>query len=250
MRANSRFHRRGNPQGLMHATEVVPHVEQCDLVRVVLDLFGKGIGQPGKAAHSHSHVEVLAFDVGSRNMLGIGVASDGLRDCADTSRGAVSRVRFKIAPVNLHEHCVVDPSAERILNGCQIHLVAVCGQLDAVRQPRLNVLKERGCKPRVSLSYHPTDNQLAICVNRGERPHVAANAITRDLLFRDVLLLAGDERSDLVDLYALGLDVADGGVQELSTGRAHALKQAEDRAFRHNPSCGKSKESSSLRPMP
>ena len=155
MRTDASLHRRSNPQGLMNAPEVVPHVPDRDHVRVVLNLLAERIGEPGKATHTHSHVEVLPFDVRSRNVLGVRVASHGLRDCADTSRGAVSGIAFKVAAIDLDEHGIVDSRTERIANGGQVHPMAVRGQLNAIRQSRLNVLKERRRKPRVSLSYHP-----------------------------------------------------------------------------------------------
>jgi len=76
----------------MNPREVVVDVPNRDHVRVVLDLLRERIGQPGKAAHTHSHVEVLTLDVRGRYMLGIGVARDSLRDRADTGRGAVLRL--------------------------------------------------------------------------------------------------------------------------------------------------------------
>jgi len=233
MRTDPRFHRRSNPQGLMHATEVVPRVPEGDHVRVILQLLAERVRQPGETTHTHSHVEVLPFDVRGRNVLRIGVACDGLRDCADTSRGAVSGIRFKITPVNLHQHGVVDASAERILNGGQVHLVAVSGQLNAVRQSRLNVLKEYRCKPRVSLPYQPADNQLRLSFNRGEGPNVAADTVSLNFLLSYVFLFTANERPNLINLHALGLNVTNRGIMELRAGRADALKQAEHSTLRY-----------------
>jgi hypothetical protein len=39
MLTNTGFHRRRDPKGLMNTTEVIPHIEESDLVHVVLDLL-------------------------------------------------------------------------------------------------------------------------------------------------------------------------------------------------------------------
>ncbi len=58
----------------MHAGEVVPHVEQCDLVHVIVDLLRKRISQASEAARRHPHGKVLAFDVAGRNVARIRIA--------------------------------------------------------------------------------------------------------------------------------------------------------------------------------
>jgi hypothetical protein len=84
---------------------------------------------------------------------------------------------------------------------------------------------------RVSLSCRPTDNQLRIRVNRRKGPYIAANAAPLDLLFRDVLGLASDERPDFIDLNAHGSNVLNRRIVVLSTGSADALKQAQKAPF-------------------
>ncbi len=166
----------------MHTPEVVPRVPQGDHVRVVLKLLTEGIRQAGKAPHTHSHVQVLPLDVRSRDVFGVGVAGDGLRDRADTGRGAVSRIRFKIPAVDLNQHGIVDAAAERILDSGQVHSVAVRRQLDAIGQPRLNVLKEYRCKPGASLSHEPADNELCLRLNGGKSPDIATDTVPLQFL--------------------------------------------------------------------
>lgn len=59
----TRFHRRSNPQSLMHAAEVVVHVEKRDCPHMILDFLGERIRQASKAAHFHPHREILAPDM-------------------------------------------------------------------------------------------------------------------------------------------------------------------------------------------
>ena len=47
----------------MDSGEIVIHEVQGDLIGVVLDFLREGVGEAGKAAHRHTHREVLAFNV-------------------------------------------------------------------------------------------------------------------------------------------------------------------------------------------
>jgi len=58
----------------MDANEVVECAVQRDRVAVVLNLLAERIGQSSKAAHVHSHGEVLPLDIGSADVLEIGTA--------------------------------------------------------------------------------------------------------------------------------------------------------------------------------
>lgn len=73
---DARFHRGGYAQRLMDAAEVVVHEMQRDGVRVVLDLLAEPVGQPCEAAHGHAHGQILAFNVGCRNIRLDRIASD------------------------------------------------------------------------------------------------------------------------------------------------------------------------------
>lgn len=63
MRADSSFHRRSNSQGLMDPRKIVVHVKERNHRHVVVDRFGERVRQPGKPAHVHSHVEILAIQL-------------------------------------------------------------------------------------------------------------------------------------------------------------------------------------------
>lgn len=76
MRTQTSFHRRSDPQGLVNPRKVVVHMKQRDHSDVVLKLFAECVRQASEAAHVHPHVEVLPFDVRSRNELVIRIADD------------------------------------------------------------------------------------------------------------------------------------------------------------------------------
>src|SRR6266852_6159387 len=74
MRTNAGFHRRSDPQGLVHAGKVVMHVEQRNHRHMVVEFLTESVRQPSKSAHVHSHVEILPLHIAGADMLWIGVA--------------------------------------------------------------------------------------------------------------------------------------------------------------------------------
>ena len=169
MLADSRFHRGSNAERLMDPRKVVIHVVERHGVYVVLNLLAERIRQASKPAHTHSHREILALDIAGGNMLRIGRAENDLLFSAHTLRGAVPLVAFGSVGVILHKLGEVDSILEqRIGNGLQVHVVAVRGELHAIRQAPRNILQESSSKPRVSVSNHPRDNQLRLGFNRYE----------------------------------------------------------------------------------
>lgn len=226
MRTQASFHRRGDTKRLMHAGEVVMHMEQRNHVNMVVDLFRERIGQSSKPAHIHSHVQVLPLDVAGRDVLRFRSTSHGLAKSAKTLRRAVAFLPFRIVAVDLVKLRIINSGSKSVIHGSQIHLVSVRGQLNPVRQAPGNVLKELRCVPGVPPSNKPAKYQLCFGVNRRERPN-----ITRDLAFRNrrcqILLFAVAEAPNLIDLDALGWNVADNPILVLRAGRSDAFQQAE-----------------------
>src|SRR6266704_3411983 len=169
MLTNPRFHRRSNPQGLMNPRKVMMNMKQCERVHVVLNALAERISQASEPAHLHSHVEILSLYKTGRDMLWIGIADDYLPFGAHTLRGAVPLLSFRSVVVILHELGEVDSILkQRISNSLQIHVVAVRGELHAIRQAPRNIPKKLGSKPRISPSNHPTNDNLCLSINGRE----------------------------------------------------------------------------------
>jgi hypothetical protein len=149
-----------------------------------------------------------------------------------TLRWAVALLCLRIVAVNLHKLRVVDVRFEGIGHGVQIHLMAVRGQLDAIRQTRRNVLKELCRTPGIPPANHPTDNELGLSLNRRERPNISADPLLH-LFRRDLPLLATHKTPDLIDLNALRGNVADNGVLVLRASLAETHQQTKDSALRY-----------------
>ena len=127
----------------MNAREVMMNMKQGESVHMVLNLLAERIRQASETAHLHSHVEILSLNVAGRNVFLIGGADNLDALGALTLRRAVALLCLRIVAVHLHKLREVDVRFERIRHGVQIHLMAVRGQLDAIRQTRRNVLDKR-----------------------------------------------------------------------------------------------------------
>ena len=245
MTTQTSFHRRSHPKGLMHAPEVVPHVEQRNHVHVVLNLLGERIGQTSESAHLHPHCEVLALDEAGRDMAGIGIADDFYALGAQTLRRAVALLSFGIVAIDFDQLSVVYIAAKRIRDGVQVHLMSVRSELNAIRQALGNILKELRRMPGFPPTNKPTDNQLRVRVNRGERPNVTADALLRHFE-RDVLLLGVAERPNFIDLNALRFDVPQGGILIVRARLADAFQQTDDSALRYASQSNRGADRASL----
>lgn len=233
MRTDASFHRRSDPQGLMNPAKVVVHVKQSNHGGVVLKLLAEGVRQASESAHVHTHVEILTLHVASRDVLLIRGADHFDALGAKTLRGAVALLSLRIVAEYLDQLRVVDLVTERVRNSRQIHLVAVRGQLDSIRQPACNILKEVRCTPRVPPAYGPTDNKLRLRFNRGEGPNVSSVAHAFPHFRRGVLFLGVAERPDFINLDTLRRNVAKSDVLVLLASLTDAHQKAKDSALRH-----------------
>src|SRR5258708_21813181 len=114
MIAETRLHRRSYPQRLVKPAEIIEHEMQCHGMGQILYFFGEGVSQPRESAHRHTHGQVLAFNVGSRNILFGRVAGNSLfAYSAALSRAvtALAAFAFRLA-VELVQHSVVNIRAE------------------------------------------------------------------------------------------------------------------------------------------
>ena len=192
----------------MDADEIVIGREQRHRMGVVLDLLGKGVRQPGKAPHVHPHREVRPFHVGRADVLHVGVALDlRLADACAFGRAVTALGAVRRRPIDLHELGIVHVSPECAFHGFQIGPVAVRRELDAIGEPLREIVDEPLGAFAVPATDEPRRDKLRIGVERGPRPGVAST-VRRRLGRCDVLLFGVGEAPNLVDLDALGGEVA------------------------------------------
>ena len=102
----------------------------------------------------------------------IRVAHNRVLDRADALGRAVAARASVVRGENLIQHRVVGVEIDH-LDGLQISLVAVCGELDAIGEPRLEIAHERYAGVLAAIADVPRNDQLGIRVDGGPRPNVA-----------------------------------------------------------------------------
>ena len=97
---------------------------------MVLDLAAESVGQPCVAPQVHPHGQVLALHEGRADMPWIRIADDHVPLGPDAGGGRVPfLILGRVGTVELLENCVVDLSLKCSVDGHDVGLVAVRGQL-------------------------------------------------------------------------------------------------------------------------
>ena len=134
--SDTRLHCRGHPKRLMNPHEVVIHEVERQGVLQVLHLLRERIGQAREPPHAHPHIQILSLHIRCAHMLGVRIALNPCSIRSVASAWAVSGFPFRpwVRSINLDQLGIIDVGPERILNGFQMRLVPVRGQLNAIRQ--------------------------------------------------------------------------------------------------------------------
>ena len=98
----------------MPASEIVIHHVERYGSAMILDLFGKRIGQSCEPAHGHSHCEVLSLDLAGRNVTRIGSTDHSNLIATNALCRAVAGWSSWFRSVNLVKHRIVDLFTESI----------------------------------------------------------------------------------------------------------------------------------------
>lgn len=238
MICDSRFHRWGYAQSLVNPAEVVVHEVERDVVLQVLNLLAECVCQSGKAAHSHSHTEILTLDKAGGNIFGIRVARDFDCNAAGARRRAVVRLTPARSTIHFDKHRIVNLAAKGILNSAQIRLMTVCCKLDAVGEAAFQIVDELIRRARVACAHQPAGNQLCIGINRRPRPYIAVAPLAL-LFFWYILLFGVHERPYFVALNLCAFEVAHDFILIVGAGATsfdQELDHAVNRDIHHSSS--------------
>ena len=101
----------------MQAYEIVEREVERKGVKMVLDLLGKGVGQPSETPHSHAHRKVRPLDVRRADMFALRMARHARLAASHTLGRAVASDRVLGAgTIDFDEHSLVDVAAENRAN--------------------------------------------------------------------------------------------------------------------------------------
>ncbi len=120
----------------MNPGEIVIHEMQGNRMGEILDLSGKGIGEPGHASHAHPHSEVLPLCIAGRDMGFVRVARDGASNRAAALSWTVARCALMgWSAIELDQHSVINVRPKGVFYGGQLGFVPICRKLSTVGQP-------------------------------------------------------------------------------------------------------------------
>ena len=208
---NPRFHRRRNAQSLVNAGEIIVHIMQGDCRFVVLNFLGKCVCQPHESAHRHPHREILPFHMACRNVRFVRRAGDRGFACAYTLCWRITHfATFRRGAVNFNQSCVINVRAKSIFNRVQIGLVAVCRQLDAMRQPPGQIVYKMICRIRVACANKPARDKFRGGVERNPCPHTAP--AVAPIVCRHIFFFAANKAPNFIALNPFAIQVAKGFV--------------------------------------
>lgn len=167
---------------------------------MILNFLGMGIGQSGEAAQTHPNLQIHPLHIASRDVRRIRIADYlGLLN-ATTLRRTISGLRSRwFRAIQFVQHGVVDLCAECAFDCVQIGTVAVCRQLDPVRQAARQIADELRGIHSATTSNMPARNQLRVRTNRGPSPHVTKAKLALQF-FRQILFLRIAEGPDFITL--------------------------------------------------
>lgn len=226
-------HRGSDSQGLVNAPEVVIHEINRQRVRVVLNFLRKPVGQTSESAHRHSHRKILALNEARRNVFSLWVAFDHCRNRADTLRRTITVLFFaRVWAVQFDQHRIINVHPKRKLNGSQINVVAVRGELHAIGESRSQIVHEVLRVPRGAASNAPARNQLGVSIQRCPRPNVSIAELSA-LVGWYVLILRVAKAPNLVALNSLARQIAERSVLIFRTCAAKVGEQLNNCVLRN-----------------
>lgn len=152
-----------------------------------------------------------------------------VRFCGDQGRRAVTLLTCRAAIlINLHQHGVINRSAEDLFHRSKVWAVSIRCELDAPLQARGQVFNKGFCILSTSASHQPGDAELGVGINR--RPCLGVAIPENALIFRGyVLLLRVAEGPNFIALHPLALDSTDRLVLVGEAGSAGIYKGLCDR---------------------
>ena len=217
----------------MNLDEIVGEVTERHGRDMVLNLFREGVSQSSEPAHCHPNRQVMTFDVAGVDVLRVGVADDGMALASQAYGGAVPLFSAFGYTVDLNQHRVIDIARKRLVNSLDVHLKAITGKLNAIRETARKVFDEVPSAFRVPLADQPARHQLGIGVNCGPEPRIARAGVLCCNIFRNGLLFAVAKGPAFINLHPFAFEVLEDPILVLSAEGADFIHEPHDGLFRH-----------------
>ena len=210
---------------LVDAAKIV--VREVERARKPVHLYrlAESIGEASKSAHGHAHSKVVSLRVASANLVRSHRAQDRLTSGANTiSRGVARRA----VAVDFNEHAVVNWRGKKCrLDRCQIGVMAISGEVDAIGETRLQEAHEMIGALGAAIADIPRRDELGLAVDGNPCPHITPLFVALGLGL-DILLLRADERPYLIALDVSARKIDHRGIAMRLAGRAKLSGESRD----------------------
>ena len=125
--------------------------------------------------------------------------------------------------INLNQLGIINVGSESAFDGIKVNAQAVCGELDAMREPFCQIVNEHLRRSRVTIAGHERRNQFCVRVNRNPSPNVSVSEFP--FLFGGyVLLFRVAELPNFIALNPLAFQVAESAVLIIGAGDPHVFE--------------------------
>lgn len=190
----------------MNPDKVVVHDMDGDCRDMIFEFLREGVGQSSKTAHTHSHSEVLTFDIAGADVLRVGISDDSFLFTGRANCRTVPLLRVGVVSIDLDQHGVVNVFAKAITNRIQVDFETISSHLNSVRETACEILNELSRATGITLAEEPRTNKLAVRVNGDPGPNIADTKFVA-AFSGNVLCLGSDELPDFIALNAFGFQV-------------------------------------------
>lgn len=211
----------------MYTAEIVMNGVEADSMAKVINVLGKGICQPCKPPHGHSHCEILTLDVTGRNITRIRLPIYNGCGCPDALGWTVVRFRLRRNSIQFNQGCIVNLGTERTFYGFQICAMSVSSQLDSVSESTRKILHELIGASGVPRTHEIRNNQLCVGVNCNPSPNIPVPELA-PFIGGYILLFCIAELPDFITLNPARFNPANSVIVKLRTRRSNTFQEAED----------------------
>jgi|SRR6185437_3973594 len=122
---------------------------------MIFNLLREGIGEPRKPPNTHSHGQVLTFNIGRTHTTHIWIADDYRFLGPNTSSGAIALLSFYRLAIYLNKLREIHINPKGSINGYKIWFVTIRRNLDSVCQSARQIVYKLAGRARIPVSDPP-----------------------------------------------------------------------------------------------
>jgi hypothetical protein len=205
--------------------------QRCPMVR---PFFTKGVRQSRQTSDLHPHSEILSLNVGCANLRRVRISKDGFWDGLHNFTRTVPLFAFTRRCIDLDQHSVIDAIQQRVIDGVDVGLEAVRGDLESLRRSRGPQAFDKNIRCGfVPATQSEVQNQFRFSLDSNESVRITDGVVV-GFLRALVGFFLPDESPQLVTLHVRYGNVADQATHDGFAFFAGHNEQLENRSVVHS----------------